>query len=362
MVVLFLLLLIIIFYVLHLKSIPKPSLNNIDKFVNYKKIVVTPQSSIYKKININTWYKDSLYFNIATNISNIYPIDTVNITDGVSQNIDEVENNINHLGFVQEDILNDYIQNKPNTNIRYITCIGLEQIIVLLPANSKINSWQDITNKKIGTLNVRSGSYLTLKNILKLLPSNRNEIINLDFNSENIVNAFNSNKIDMFFTVVSNPNNIIKEVCNRMPIKLLGVKGLDDDYIKFVLPNYEKNNIDPSEYKAVINYSIKSVQTKVYLICHKDFADSESYLLIKTLFNNFNYIRSNGDNLYKLQMFEFNPSYLYATNNIVQLHNGVRKFFKDINIITETDNEDCVYSVGINQCSNEKINKNQILI
>jgi TRAP-type uncharacterized transport system substrate-binding protein len=191
-----------------------------------------------------------------------------------------------------------------------------------------------------------------------------------EFKIENIMSDFANNKIDMFFAILSNPDINLINLAKKYPIRIMGTEGLDNNILQIVLPYYTPNVVDVSIYKNIVSNStsvlqntktIKTHQTKIDLVCHKDFDPIECYLFIKTIFANLSYINNNGNDIYKLQMIDYNPSYLYIVNNIVQLHPGVRKFLQDINIISNNPSQDCVYKVGIEKCTIKNINKYRLL-
>ena len=51
---------------------------NLEKFTNYKKIIIKPQNSVYNKTTINMMDKKNMHLNIGENISNIFPIPNIN--------------------------------------------------------------------------------------------------------------------------------------------------------------------------------------------------------------------------------------------------------------------------------------------
>ncbi len=355
--ILFIILIIMILYIFF-----KSKKYSNDSFINYKPITITPQPMIYNSIIINSWFKTSLYWNIAENIKSIYPIDTNKISRGSLDNINLVEKFPNQLALVQQDILYDYIDNKPDSNIRLITTIGLEDITLIIPANSNIYSWSDLSNKNIGTLHKNSGSYYLL-NKLKDTFNFPFNIKNLEaFNSKLIIDSFTNKTIDAFFIVVSNPNNTIKTLSQNYPIRIIGTKGLNPNITDMILPYYKKSNIDTTDYKMSVINSINTYKTNICLICNKSFDSLESYILIKAIFTNFPYLTNNGDDYYKLQFLDFNPSYLYQNSDKIKLHDGVIKFFKEINIITDNPNPECLYKIGIDKCNLTNINNNRLLV
>ncbi len=333
-----------------------------DKFVNYKSITVTPQSMLYNSININTWYKDSLYWNLGNNLKSIYPIEFNNQSYSPLNNIIKVEENKNHLSLIQQDYLLNYLSNKPNSNIRLITTIGIEDITLIIPSNSSILSWKDLKFKKIGTLSKESGSYFILDKLNSILDLN-SKITNFDkFNSDTIIESLTNKSIDAFFIIISNPSPIIRNISINYSIRIIGTFGINSDIIKHILPYYNKSYIDTTDYKLISINSIETYKTNISLICNKDFDPLESYILIKSIFTNFSYLINNGNKDYKLQLYDFNPSYLYSNYDKIKLHEGVIRFLNDINIITNNPNTECLYKVGIDKCNIKNVNNNRLLI
>ena len=339
-------------------------IHNPEHYLNFKKIIVTPQPAIYQNLTLNTWRPGSLYQNIGLNIASIYPINKVATTPGSYYNITQVEKYPNALGLVQQDTLVDYVANLSspnNSNITLITAIGLEQITVILPGNSKISSWNQIKNKRIGTFDLQSGSDKSLRKILSISQSD-NMVINFtEVDEVSIQNAFQTNTIDLFFCIASNPDKMITNLAKQYPIRIIGTNGIDRQTLSIIFPYSTDAKIDTSEYSISIMSTVKTLQSSVYLIANKDFPFGECYRLIKTIFNNFIYMKEKGDDIYKLQLMEFNPSYLYSTTDIIPIHPGVRKFFEDINIITYNSSPECIFKVGVEKCNVTKLNPYRLL-
>lgn len=330
----------------------------IETFNTYKSIEVTPQPTIYSKIKINSFYKGSLYENISKNISNIYPIFSVNYTNGSMDNIIKTNNNINHLSLVQDNALSTYLTKNPTNNIRFISSLGIEQLTLIVPFKSNINNWYDLKNKKIGTLNINTGSYYTLKNILNTFEI-LSTIVPLKLN--NILQSFNNNLIDAFFIITSHPSNIITNIHNNFPIKFIGIDKLNKDILTKIFPFSPSSYIDTSNYDILTKIQIETIDFKVNLICHKNLKNIDSYNLIKTIFSNFIFIKTTGNDDYKTQMKYFNPQDLYLSNSLYKLHNGVRKYYIDIGLISYSKEYSCRYSVGVKKCNEKKLNHFRLL-
>jgi len=327
-----------------------------EDFKDYKSLIVTPQQTIYNDITLNTFYKGSFYEKIAKNFSTIYPITNINYTKGSQSNIELTNKKDNHLSLIQEDILLSFMRNNPKNNVRFISCVGIEQLTLVVPFNSKINKLENI--KTIGTLNNKSGSYITLKKILEAFQI-ESKIVNLDIND--ITNKFKLNQIDAFFIITSHPCHIIKSLHNRFPIKFLSLSYLNKDIFTKIFPFSKTSIIDTQLYNINSNIVIETINSKILLICNKNLKKNDGYNLIKTIFSNFSYIKHSGNDDYKMKMKDFNPAELYLDNSTYILHKGVKNYYIDIGIITYSDNHSCKYYVGIKKCPNKKLNHFRLL-
>ena len=104
-----------------------------------------------------------------------------------------------------------------------------------------------------------------------------------------------------------------------------------------------------------------TVAIKIDILVNKRFSEENGYNLIQTVFKNLIAIKSVGSDDYKLQMRDFNPEYIYFSNNNHKLHKGVYKFYKSIGLITNNHERSCRYKVGISQCNVKKINHFRLL-
>lgn len=118
----------------------------------------------------------------------------------------------------------------------------------------------------------------------------------------------------------------------------------------------EKSYIDLSYYGIYSKISIQTLNVNINLLCHKDFPDKYSYGLISALFSNFTRYKTEGSDIFKIKMKEYNPSHLYLSDTIYKPHIGVRKYYKKIGVITNNPNQNCVYNIGANKCTGKKLN------
>ena len=330
----------------------------IEKFSNYKSIVVKPNNSIYTKTTINFMPGKENQMNVAENISNIFPI--VNINAGCTgiKALEITNKYDNQLALVTDEIY-FYFTNKKKHNLRFICTLGNELFTLIMPFDSRLKNWKDIRNKKIGVI-PDSSSYFILTKILTAFNIILvNEIVPIIYSPEKIIKYFNKKKIDCLFTLAAHPDIVLQKVNKIKPIRICGIEGLDKKVLTGVFSFYNFEKISLENYK--LNKYIESLSVKLNLLCHKDFKHNNAYNLINTIFAQFQYLTKNGDENYIIQMRNFNPSKLYLDNLKYKFHESVYKFLKDIGMITNNKSYYCKFKAGVSDCKIKKINHFRLL-
>ena len=348
-IIIFLLLIILFFKYLNKK---------VEKFSNYKSIIIKPHSSIYNKTTINLMPFKENQINVAENLSNIFPI--VNINGGCSglKAIENTNNYDNQLALITDEIY-FYYTNKKKHNLRFICSLGNEFFTLIIPFDSKLKNWKDIRNKKIGVIPNSSSYYILTKILTAFNIKLINEMVPIIYDPKKIIKYFNKKKIDCLFTLAAHPDIVLQKVNKTIPIKIIGIEGLDKKVLTGVFSFYKFEKINLENYK--LNKYIESLSVKLNLLCNKNLNHKDSYSLINTIFSQFQYITKNGDENYIIQMRNFNPSKLYLDNLKYKFHKSIYKFLKDIGMITNNKSYYCKFKAGVSDCKIEKINHFRLL-
>ncbi len=326
-----------------------------ETFVNYKRVTVTPKKIIYDKLVINIPHNNKLYSNLSNKMRAIYPIKFVEYRN-TEESLANINKYPNYISFIPEIIR--LIQPDYFNNSRFITSIGVEKPTLFSPVNSNIMNWNDTKGKTIGTVK-NSSSYLLLNYIKKSFNLNF-KIKTIDVFEKNTLDKLKKNKFNSFFLLTSHPNNIIKYIHKNLPLKFIGLEGLNKQNVKIVFPNYNESKIDLTHYD-IFNSMPDTVAIKIDILVNERFSEDNGYNFIQTVFKNLMSIKSVGSDDYKLQMRDFNPEYIYLSNNNHKLHKGVYKFYKNIGLITNNPERSCRYKVGISKCNIKKINHFRLL-
>lgn len=323
----------------------------------YKPITVTPQPMVYDKLTMYTISDDDLTTKIAKNIQNIYPIDKIEPIKSSNEVLQKIEKSPNTVGIVQDEPLQQY--NNPDSDMRIVCSVGIAHFILIVNAQTNKKTWYNFMDKSytFATDFPNSSSDLTLQKILQnILNQYNHKVTYINYNHNNIYDAFKNKKIDAYFIIKPDPDNTIQKLFNIMPVYLIGTKGLDNVKLSMLFPNSHQNYIDGTRYDKKIYGSIPTLMVRYHLIASNTVPGEYIRILIRSLFENFVLFKSSGDNLYIQQMFEFNPQYLYPNylNPVRQIiHPGAKTYFDEIGVITNNSNKDCVYSVGIDKCKSD---------
>tara|TARA_B100001093_G_C26854323_1_gene1026670 strand:+ start:4214 stop:5251 length:1038 start_codon:yes stop_codon:yes gene_type:complete len=343
---LFILLIIIIILIRHIKK---------ETFINYKSIVVTPTITTFKDINFILPENKFLQNILSKKLQEIYPINKI-INYNIKTALDLMNKKPNYILIAPESI--QYINSLNKKNIRFISSLGIEKITLISPRKNGINSWNDLTNKKIGVVK-KSTSYYTLRYIQSKLLINF-KIVSIVDREQQIEKDFKQNKYDAFFMLTAHPNELLRGINKNLPLKFIGTEGIKKEESDIIFTNLNPSTIDLTHYD-IYNEQPKTLMSKLDILVNKDFDEKSGYNFIETIFKNLMNIKTVGINKYKLHMRDFNPEFIYLNNNNYKLHKGVKKFYKNIGLITNNSERSCIYKIGIGKCNLQKINHFRLL-
>ena len=325
----------------------------ISRFTNYKRVTVTPREIIYSKLQLNIPPNNSLYSNIAKQLKQLFPIHIINNTHYDLTNLKLTNTQPNIISIVHG--IRNY--NSGFSNIRCISSIGVERFTLF--SHNKITSWTYLIGKTIATLSKKSSSYIALLRIRNRfkIPFKIKIIKNIDIA---IAASLKKNTYDAVFVITSHPNRMIQTIHKSIPLTFIGTAGLNDKILKIVFPDLHTGKIDLTYYD-IYNSAPDTVLSKLDIVCNSSLSPEYTYLFVKTLFKNFLNIKTTGSDEYKLHMKDFNPEFMYLSNNLYTLHDGVRDFYKEIGLITYNKERSCRYKAGIGECNIKKLNHFRLL-
>ncbi len=172
------------------------------------------------------------------------------------------------------------------------------------------------------------------------------------FPSNEIINKLN-NVLDS--NIILLPFDVSKEQLflkqnPHVNIQYVDLNLLGKSYLPRKFGNYEYTKNRPT---------LKMGSIHKILLTNKDTDPKYTYDIIKFFFENWKYINKTLiDKAYKISKIEID------NNNIGYLdyHSGVLKYFNDIGLITNTNNDNCKYLYGVMACNEKNLANNGLLL
>jgi len=341
------------------------SYNTIELYNNYKPITISLKYPIYNPIYLKTSRKDTFYYNYGLVLNKIYPI-IPHKSNNITDSIETVNNNTNIVAIVPETIaihayLGKGIFSKRHLNVSFITSIAEEQIGLIVNNISNIFSWNDIKGKTVCFGEKDSSDLffgLSLCSLINIFPKDINLIYRNQYDNTTI-DLFNNGHIHAIFKIESHPSRKLIEISNTSFFRIIGTQGIPKYLLQTLFPFWNSSKIDltyyniPSNIVQIIDtYSIKTI-----LITNNNMHYNSVYNLINTIFSNIIYIRNHiryKENSRILYNFQLSKS--FPNNNIIPLHNAVKKFFIDIGLISYDPNKKCSFFARTGKCNLELVN------
>ena len=210
-----------------------------------------------------------------------------------------------------ESVFNDVV----NGHFRQVLALYDEVFTIIVKQDSKINTFSDLTGKKVSVVEYESGEEaynLLIANSDVSLP----ELVN-GGSYMNYVHSICRNKVDSLVAILPDPAHLINTLLAKCPVRII---GMNQQFLDKILqyPNYYKYSINPEKYK-IKDKEINTFATKILLIANKNFSDRIVYNLVNLILND------------KLQEFKgYNPVLHRLTKDSllkqwIPLHKGVIK-------------------------------------
>ena len=347
-------------------------------------------------------------------ISHKAPINFINDEENYSEDI-----NIEKLILKTTDITTatEEIITKNKSNLQIISGIFPKYILIAVPNDSNITSWQDLNGLKIGTTSLTDSYYLQqVINFIdysycsNLYNSNKcNSEMGCSWTSIPIENSrpielcesvsnetkyqvlieqidFNENMFDIVDAIAmcsTEPNIKYKSIITGlydsqepMPLKFISlpvpIKKTQKDNFAIYLPNMTVETLDKELYGITYGTKTKSedgmdavdndnrfmdvYSIRNYIVTRDDTPEDLVYQLTKVIHETKSKNISNIPKQYRYTIMTINSSLLVDIPHNIEIHNGTKKYLREIGFITDNPNPDCMLYAGkSNKC--KSVNK-----
>lgn len=282
-------------------------------------------TSNLKIISLTTGSSLGFYYHIGNRIAKLINLTSNNYkvfiypSNGAVENIKLVATQKYDFGFTQLDTFLNY--NDLNNNLKLVTILFPEVLTILV--NEKINSFNDLINKKISIGNTGSGGYHNSLTILKA--ANIENLIKIyDFDMLESHQNFIKSNLDGFFIIVGMPAPIITNSINKVKnSKIISIpkdlkqKTLQElnGFIEFKIPKNTYKNIE----------AIDTIATFAVLFTHNNTSNE----LVKLMLNSIYSLPEFNEKITSKMQYLSKKNVIKTLNKInkIQLHQETINFF-----------------------------------
>lgn len=367
-----------------------------ENFVSYKSHVVQLKKEVTNPIVIAVGNENEYISNFSKAYSYKFPMLRYNNPGGTYDNLKLLDDGTCDMCITQLEMAEalykgqDPYDNK-NKDIR-IVC-NLNDISLIFMANknfrvgdteSAVNSYVHLTLGKvrdysntdsitIAVDNSDEATYHILMKILQLYKFNMDNITVLQeniFDDNDIFTQFQNEDIDIMVANIIHPDDRVKNLYQQYAFQFTGNDDLELANLHVKSPYYKRGSINLMDYEVeLFNTRMLSVfSCPLCIICNSSLDNVSIYRFVNGLFENIEYLRKNYKKInkrvekddvggliaemdyYKIRAYKDTssrqiesllPSSFYNIKSLIPIHEGTKKYLKEIGLITYIDDEAC---------------------
>lgn len=224
---------------------------------------------------------------------------------------------------------------KSDQPLRTLTSLYPEYISILVRSDASINSFDDLKNKRVNIGQSGTSQRSTIELLMQARGwqlSDFAEVTELEPSEQ--ATALCDNRIDATLYVVGHPSGTIKEALRDCSSQLIGLSKRDRETLILQNPYYREVTISGDFYSPDLP-DVDTVGVNATLFARADLPDDVAYVVVKSLFEQF-------DSFRKLHpAFRFlNPEQMMESTALpLPLHPGAAKYFQEVQYLLQTPPE-----------------------
>ena len=257
---------------------------------------------------------------------------TVESTSGSVFNINAVLTGDMEFGIAQSDRqyqayegMAEWSKAGPQVSLRSIFAIHPEPITLVVSEDSKIETIEDLKEKRINMGNPGSGQLQNSKDVLLAANLDENDISTEYVKAVEAPGLLQDERLDGFFYTVGHPNGNIKEATSgRIKVRIIPITGKTRDKMLAKYSYYAQAMIPYSFYPSALNNeNIQTIGVKATFITSKNVSEDIVYAITKVVFENFEEFKT------------LHPAYEVLTKESMlqglsaPLHKGALKYYRE---------------------------------
>lgn len=254
---------------------------------------------------------------------------TAEVSQASAANMTALQNGEGEVAFVQTDIAYyategiEMFEGKPIDTIAALGALYPEtvQLVVVVLADSGIESFEDLKGKKVSVGAPGSGTYANAEQLLEIhgLTMDDIEAQNLDFGES--TDSIQSGQIDAAFITAGYPTSAVEALNATNPVKIIPVTAEKAEELIAKYPYYAVDTIPTGTYGLAED--VPAVSVLAMLAVKKDLSEDLVYAMTKAIYDNTDKIAHAKGEFIKAET---------GLDGIgIEVHPGAQKYFDEVN-------------------------------
>jgi uncharacterized protein len=220
---------------------------------------------------------------------------SVESTGGSVYNVNTIRAGEMDMGVVQSDVQYNALKGEgeeftdagPYGELRAVFSLHPEPFTVLARADSGIETFDDLTGKRVNVGNPGSGQRSTMEVLMGAKGWSMDDFaLASELKSAEQAQALADNNIDAIVFTVGHPSGSIQEATTTVDAKLIPVSGTEVDQLVDSNPYYSKATIPGGMYRGT-DKDVETFGVKATLVSSTAVPDEVIYAVTKAVFENF---------------------------------------------------------------------------
>ena len=220
---------------------------------------------------------------------------------------------------------------KPHAKLRVVANLYPEDLHLVMPKGSSIDSLSDLEGKRVGIAQAGSGTQVAVEMMMAEWGLNRDNYDEAELNNSQSAERLADGQLDAYFYAAGWPVSAMVQLSTTKGMELHSFT--DDDLAKIndIIPAYIPSSIPAGVYEGV-DYEVKTPAVSALLVVSSDLSEELVYGITKAMWNdNTRKLLENGHAKGK----QITPD--TALDGIaalgVPLHAGAEKFYKEAGLL-----------------------------
>lgn len=222
-------------------------------------------------------------------------------------------------------------EGKPHKKLRIVANLYPEDLHLIIPEGSSLNSLEDLAGKRVGIGQAGSGTQVAVLTILDAYGVTRDNMDEAELNTAQSAERLADGQLDAFFYAAGWPVAAFVQLASTKGMELYSFSDAEMTKIHDLIPAYTPSSIPAEAYEG-IDYDAKTPGVVTYLVVSSDLPEELVYGITKALWNdNTRTLLDNGHAKGK-QITE--DKALEGVEELgVPLHPGAAKYYREAGLL-----------------------------